>query len=163
MAKSNQTTLCYIERDGQYLMMHRIKKEHDINKDKWVGIGGHFERDESPEECLLREVREETGLRLTDYKLRGIVTFISDKWQTEYMFLYTATEFAGTAGTCEEGVLEWIDKAKVYELPVWAGDKIFFHLLETRETFFSLKLRYAGDELMEAVLDGKTINPTEYP
>ena len=157
MAKSNQTTLCYIERDGQYLMMHRIKKEHDINKDKWVGIGGHFEKDESPEECLLREVQEETGLRLTDYRLRGIITFISDKWQTEYMFLYTATEFEGMPGTCNEGVLEWIDKAKVYELPVWEGDKIFFRLLETRHAFFSLKLRYAGDALTEAVLDGKNI------
>lgn len=157
MAKSNQTTLCYIERDGKYLMMHRIKKEHDINKDKWVGIGGHFEKDESPEECLLREVQEETGLRLTDYRLRGIITFISDKWQTEYMFLYIATEFAGTVGTCNEGVLEWIDKAKVYELPVWEGDKIFFRLLETRDAFFSLKLRYAGDALTEAVLDGKNI------
>ena len=157
MAKSNQTTLCYIERDGQYLMMHRIKKEHDINKDKWVGIGGHFEKDESPEECLLREVREETGLLLTDYRLRGIITFISDKWQTEYMFLYTATEFEGTAGTCNEGVLEWIDKTKVCELPVWEGDKIFFRLLETRNDFFSLKLRYAGEELTEAVLDGKNI------
>lgn len=157
MAKSNQTTLCYIERDGKYLMMHRVKKEHDINKDKWVGIGGHFEKDESPEECLLREVREETGLLLTGYRLRGIITFISDKWQTEYMFLYTAAEFEGTVGDCTEGTLEWIDKAKVYELPVWAGDKIFFRLLETRDAFFSLKFRYAGEELTEAVLDGKNI------
>lgn len=157
MAKSNQTTLCYIERGGQYLMMHRVKKEQDINKDKWVGIGGHFEKDESPEECLLREVREETGLFLTDYKLRGVITFISDKWQTEYMFLYTATGFKGTVGDCEEGTLEWIDKSKVYDLSVWEGDKIFFRLLETRETFFSLKLCYAGEELTEAVLDGKNI------
>lgn len=157
MAKSNQTTLCYIERDGQYLMMHRVKKEQDINKDKWVGIGGHFEQDESPEDCLLREVREETGLILTDYRLRGVITFISDKWQTEYMFLYTATEFAGTIGECNEGILEWIDKAKVYDLPVWEGDKIFFRLLETRADFFSLKLRYAGEQLTEAVLDGRDI------
>ena len=157
MAKSNQTTLCYIERDGQYLMMHRVKKEQDINKDKWVGIGGHFEKDESPEECLLREVREETGLFLTDYKLRGVITFISDKWQTEYMFLYTATGFEGTVGECEEGTLEWIDKSKVYDLFVWEGDKIFFRLLETRDTFFSLKLCYAGEELTEAVLDGENI------
>lgn len=157
MAKSNQTTLCYIERDGKYLMMHRVKKEQDINKDKWVGIGGHFEKDESPEECLLREVREETGLLLTDYKLRGVITFCSDKWQTEYMFLYTATNFTGTIGDCSEGTLAWIDKASVYELPIWEGDKIFFHLLETRDAFFSLKLRYAGEELLEAVLDGKNI------
>ena len=132
MAKSNQTTLCYIERDGQYLMMHRVKKQHDINKDKWVGIGGHFEPDESPEECLLRECREETGLVLTDYRLRGVITFISDRWQTEYMFLYTATGYRGKIGDCNEGTLEWIAKDKVYGLPVWEGDKIFFRLLETR-------------------------------
>lgn len=154
LAKSNQTTLCYIERDGQYLMMHRIRKKQDINQDKWVGIGGHFEKDESPEECLLREVREETGLILTDYRLRGVITFISDRWQTEYMFLYTATAYEGTVGDCDEGVLEWIDKRKVAELPIWAGDRIFFHLLEVRQTFFSLKLRYEGETLAEAALDG---------
>ena len=161
MSRSNQTTLCYIERDGQYLMMHRVKKERDINKDKWVGIGGHFEQDECPEECLLRECREETNLQLTDYKLRGIITFISDKWQTEYMFLYTASGFVGTMGECNEGTLEWIDKSKVYELPVWEGDKIFFHLLETRQDCFSLKLRYEGETLSEVVLDGTPIDPTQ--
>ena len=111
MSKSNLTTLCYIEKDSKYLMMHRVKKEHDINKDKWVGIGGHFEADESPEECLLREAQEETGLTLTDYRQRGIITFISDRWQTEYMFLYTAAGFEGSITDCNEGVLEWIDKA----------------------------------------------------
>ncbi|MBE6086209.1 MAG: 8-oxo-dGTP diphosphatase [Selenomonas ruminantium] len=157
MPKSNLTTLCYIERDGKYLMMHRVKKEHDINKDKWVGIGGHFEADESPEECLLREAKEETGLTLTDYKQRGIITFMSDRWQTEYMFLYTASAYEGEIGECNEGTLEWIDKEKVYELPLWEGDKIFFRLLEEQRPHFSLKLRYVGEALVEAVLDGKNI------
>ena len=157
MPKSNLTTLCYIEKDGRYLMMHRVKKAHDINKDKWVGIGGHFEADESPEECLLREAREETGLTLTEYKQRGIITFMSDKWQTEYMFLYTASAYEGEIGECNEGTLEWIDKEKVYELPLWEGDKIFFRLLEEQRPHFSLKLRYVGAALVEAVLDGKNI------
>ena len=157
MSKSNLTTLCYIEQDGKYLMMHRVKKEHDINKDKWVGIGGHFEPDESPEECLLREAREETGLTLTYYRQRGIITFISDKWQTEYMFLYTATDYEGTLTDCREGVLEWIDKDKVYDLPLWEGDKIFFQLMAEERPHFSLKLRYEGEELVEAVLDGRDI------
>lgn len=149
MQKSNLTTLCYIERDGKYLMMHRVKKENDVNKDKWVGIGGHFEADESPEECLLREVSEETGLTLTKWKARGIVTFISDQWQTEYMHLYTATEFDGEIGECSEGTLEWIDKKDVYDLPIWEGDKIFFELLEKTSDYFSLKLRYEGNTLVE--------------
>ena len=157
MPKSNLTTLCYIEKDGRYLMMHRVKKAHDINKDKWVGIGGHFEADESPEECLLREAREETGLTLTEYKQRGIITFMSDRWQTEYMFLYTASAYEGEIGECNEGTLEWIDKEKVYELPLWEGDKIFFRLLEEQRPHFSLKLRYVGEALVEAVLDGKSI------
>lgn len=159
MPKSNLTTLCYIEKDGQYLMMHRGKKEQDINKDKWVGIGGHFEADESPEECLLREAQEETGLTLTDYRQRGIITFMSDRWQTEYMFLYTATGFAGEIGECDEGTLEWIPQDKVYDLPLWEGDKIFFRLLAEKYPHFSLKLRYVGEELVEAVLDGKPIAP----
>ena len=149
MQKSNLTTLCYIERDGKYLMMHRVKKENDVNKDKWVGIGGHFEADESPEECLLREVSEETGLTLTKWRARGIVTFISDQWQTEYMHLYTATEFEGEIGECSEGTLEWIDKKDVYDLPIWEGDKIFFELLEKTSDYFSLKLRYEGNTLVE--------------
>ncbi len=155
--KSNMTTLCYIEKENQYLMMHRVKKEKDINKDKWVGIGGHFEEDESPEECLLREVSEETGLMLLNYRLRGIITFISDRWQTEYMFLYTADRFEGEVGSCDEGNLEWVDKARVYELPIWEGDKIFFRLLEQDAPFFSLKLRYMGEELTEAVLNGECL------
>ena len=154
MPKSNLTTLCYIERDGKYLMMHRTKKEGDINRDKWIGVGGHFEPDESPEECVRREVREETGLSPKKYHLRGIITFISDRWQTEYMFLYTASEPEGRLTDCDEGTLQWVDKSSVASLPIWGGDKIFFRLLETRESFFSLKLRYVGDQLREAVLDG---------
>lgn len=151
----NLTTLCYIERDGAYLMMHRVKKERDINKDKWIGVGGHFEEGESPEECLLREVTEETGLTLTDYRLRGVITFIADAYPAEYMFLYTAEEFEGIMHACDEGNLEWVPKGKVNELPIWEGDKIFFRLLEERQDFFSLKLRYEGNTLAEAVLDGK--------
>lgn len=157
MPKSNLTTLCYIEKENKYLMMHRIKKENDINKDKWVGIGGHFEKDESPEECLLREVKEETGLTLTGYRQRGVITFISDKWQTEYMFLYTSDGFEGNISDCSEGTLEWIDKDKVFSLPIWEGDKIFFRLLRDNHPHFSLKLKYEGDTLTEAVLDGKNI------
>lgn len=151
----NLTTLCYIERNGAYLMMHRVKKEQDINKDKWIGVGGHFEEGESPEECLLREVAEETGLTLTDYRLRSVITFIADAYPAEYMFLYTAEGFEGTMHTCDEGELEWVSKAQVGQLPIWEGDKIFFRLLEERQDFFSLKLRYEGDTLAEAVLDGK--------
>ena len=141
------TTLCYIEKDGRYLMLHRVKKENDMKQDKWVGIGGHFEEGESPEECLCREVSEETGLRLTEYRLRGIITFVSDRWQTEYMFLYTATGYEGDIGECSEGALEWVDKSAVYSLPIWEGDRIFFRLLEQEEPFFSLKLQYKGENL----------------
>ena len=123
-----------------------------------LGQGFPFIAKFQGKECLLREVREETGLILTDYRLRGVITFISDRWQTEYMFLYTATAYEGTVGDCDEGVLEWIDKRKVADLPIWAGDRIFFHLLEVRQTFFSLKLRYEGENLAEAVLDGQPLS-----
>ena len=151
----NLTTLCYIERDDAYLMMHRGKKERDINRDKWIGVGGHFEEGESPEECLLREVMEETGLTLTDYRLRGVITFMTDTYPAEYMFLYTAEGFTGIMHACNEGELEWVPKVKVEQLPIWEGDRIFFRLLEERQDFFSLKLRYEGDTLAEAVLDGR--------
>lgn len=158
MKKISLTTLCYIEKDNKYLMMHRVKKEKDLNKDKWVGVGGHFEVDESPEECLLREVKEETGLTLTSWRFRGIVTFLSNEWpEAEYMCLYTADGFEGEMITCDEGTLEWVEKSKVYELPIWEGDKIFFRLLEEDREFFSLKLRYEGNVLAEAVLDGKLL------
>lgn len=156
--KTNLTTLCYLERDGKYLMMHRVKKEHDINRDKWIGVGGHFEPDETPEECLLREVCEETGLMLDRFALRGIITFMSDKWQTEYMFLYTADRFHGDfigRDACREGTLEWVDKDAVYDLPIWEGDKIFFRLMREQRPVFSLKLRYVGDTLVEKALDGR--------
>lgn len=155
--KCKMTTLCYIEKDGRYLMMHRVKKENDMNQDKWVGIGGHFEDGESPEECLCREVSEETGLRLTEYRLRGIITFVSDRWQTEYMFLYTATGYEGNIGECSEGVLEWVDKSAVYSLPIWEGDRIFFRLLEQEEPFFSLKLQYKGETLIESILNNRAL------
>lgn len=151
------TTLCYIEKDNQYLMLHRVSKKNDINKDKWIGIGGHFEKDESPEECLLREAKEETGLTLTSYHFRGLVTFISDRWETEYMCLYTASGFEGELMECDEGKLEWIEKDKIWDLDLWEGDKIFFRLLLENAPFFSLKLRYEGDVLAEAVLDGKKL------
>jgi len=156
--KHNCTTLCYIEKEDSYLMMHRVKKEKDINKDKWVGVGGHFEDGESPEECLLREVWEETGLQLTSFRLRGIVTFSTDVYPTEYMFLYTADGYEGEITECNEGNLEWVRKKDVYDLPIWEGDKVFFRLLEEEVPVFSLKLRYVGDKLVETVLNGsKTI------
>ncbi len=156
MKQPELTTLCYIEKDNKYLMMHRVKKEHDINKDKYVGVGGHFEYGESPDECLKREVMEETGLTLIKYKPRGIVTFIygdesvPEERVVEYMHLYTATEFSGELIDCDEGELVWIDKDKVYDLPIWEGDKIFFRLMEEREDYFSLKLVYSeAGELIE--------------
>ena len=158
---SKQTTLCYIENEGCYLMLHRVKKEQDENKDKWIGIGGKFEEGESPEECLLREVWEETGLRLTDYRLRGIVTFAAQKWETEYMYLYTACAEEAPLAPCEEGELAWVEKEKVPSLPLWEGDRIFLRLLAEEHPFFSLKLVYEGDALVRAVLDGKEITEKE--
>ena len=152
------TTLCYLERGRDYLMLHRVKKEVDENKDKWIGIGGKFEEGESPEDCLLREVREETGLTLTSWRYRGIVTFVSDEWGTEYMHLFTADAWEGQIRQdCDEGELEWIDREKLLALPIWEGDKIFLRLLEEDAPFFSLKLRYKGDRLAEAVLNGKAV------
>ncbi len=143
------TTLCYIEKDGKYLMLHRVKKENDMSHDKWLGIGGKMEEGESPEECNLRETKEETGLTLENARYRGIVTFVSDIYGTEYMHMFTATEFSGELTECSEGDLEWIDKKKVYNLELWEGDRIFFKLLEECEGFFSLKLNYEGDILAD--------------
>ena len=151
------TTLCYIEQDGKYLMLHRVKKKNDINHDKWIGIGGKFEDKESPEDCALREVKEETGLTLTSYAYRGLVTFVSDRYETEYMHLFTADGFTGELIDCDEGTLEWVDKALVPTLPTWAGDRIFLDLLARDVPFFSLKLEYVGDTLVRAVLDGKEL------
>ncbi len=152
--KSPLTTLCYIEKDDCYLMLHRIKKENDINKDKWIGIGGHFENAESPEECLLREVKEETGLTLNSYRFRGLVTFVTIQGVSEYMCLYTSDDFSGELTTCDEGELEWVKKDRFPELNLWEGDYIFLRLLEERDDFFSLKLVYDGDKLVESILDG---------
>ena len=151
------TSLCYIERNGRYLMLHRVKKEHDENRDKWIGIGGKFEQAESPEDCVLREVREETGLRLTQYRYCGIITFVSDRWQTEYMHLFHATGFTGALRECDEGQLEWIAIDRLLALPQWAGDRIFLDLMQKNVPFFSLKLRYEGETLAEAVLNGKPL------
>ena len=151
------TTLIYIERGGSYLMLHRTKKENDCNHDKWIGIGGKFERGESPEECMLREAKEETGLTLTSYRYRGIVTFVSDRWEPEYMHLFTADDFTGTLRTCDEGELAWIRKSDLLALPAWEGDRIFLHLLDEDVPFFSLKLRYDGETLAEARLNGVSL------
>ena len=151
------TTLCYILRDGACLMLHRTKKENDLNHDKWIGIGGKFEDKESPEDCLLREVREETGLTLTRYRYRGLVTFVSDRWPTEYMHLLTADRFEGELHTCDEGDLEWLPWERLTQIPHWEGDAIFLDLLERDVPFFSLKLVYQGEQLIQAVLDGTVI------
>ncbi len=150
------TTLCYIERECQYLMLHRVKKDNDLNRDKWIGVGGKFEEKESPEDCLLREVKEETGLTLTRWRLRGIVTFVSDRWETEHMYLFTADRFEGELGNCREGDLEWVPKNRIGELHLWEGDRIFFRLLDEDRPFFTLKVVYEGERLAEAVLDGRT-------
>lgn len=158
MIMTGLTTLCYIEQDGKYLMLHRVKKEHDINKDKWIGVGGHFEQDESPDECLRREVLEETGCTLDHTYLRGIVTFVSGDGVTEYMFLYTADGLNGDLIDCDEGELVWIDKKDVYDLELWEGDRIFLKLLEDRRDFFSLKLVYDGcGNLVTAILDSSRL------
>lgn len=156
------STLCYLKRDGKYLMLHRTVKKQDVNKDKWIGVGGHFEAEESPEECLLREVKEETGYTLTSWKFRGLVTFVSGTGVTEYMSLFTADGFTGTPIPCDEGELVWVEQDKVLELNIWEGDRIFFRLLNEDREFFSLKLVYDGkDRLMEAVLDGTPLKLDE--
>ncbi|MCI9101978.1 MAG: 8-oxo-dGTP diphosphatase [Lachnospiraceae bacterium] len=154
----NLSTLCYLQRDGAYLMLHRTVKKNDVNKDKWIGVGGHFEEGESPEECLLREVKEETGYTLTSFRFRGLVTFLSGDGVTEYMSLFTADGFEGEPIPCDEGVLEWVPREKIPELNIWEGDKIFFRLLAEEIPFFSLKLVYDGQGgLVEAQLNGKRL------
>jgi 8-oxo-dGTP diphosphatase len=159
MMKSKLTTLCYIEKDNQYLMLHRVSKKNDVNKGKWIGVGGKFEENESPEECLLREVKEETGLMLTAYRFRGIVTFCFEGYPSEYMCLYTADGFQGELAGCDEGTLKWVDKDKMESLNMWKGDFIFFDLIRKDAPFFSLKLCYDRDYyLYQAVLDGKELD-----
>ena len=144
------TTLCYIEKEGKYLMLHRVKKHHDINAGKWIGVWGHVENGETPEECLLREVKEETGLTLTAYRLRGLVTFLSDVCEPELMCVFTADAFDGELIECDEGELAWVEKSDVLGLPTWEGDRVFLErLLSGDERFFSIKLRYEGDRLVE--------------
>lgn len=151
------TTLCYIEKDDSYLMLHRVSKKNDVNKDKWIGVGGHFEAGESPEDCLLREVKEETGLTLTSYRFRGLLTFVFNDNEAEYICLYTADGFEGEITDCDEGTLEWVSKKKIPELNLWEGDKIFFGLLNRNEPFFSMKLVYQGDMLVDCELNGEKI------
>lgn len=152
------TTLCYLQQGQQYLMLHRVRKQQDDNRDKWLGVGGKFLEGESPEDCLLREVWEETGLKLEAWQFRGIVTFVSDRLPTEYMHLFTATRWSGQQRTdCPEGDLAWIDREKLRELTLWAGDRIFLQLLEQEAPFFSLKLCYRGEQLTAASLNGKPL------
>ncbi|MBQ9252397.1 MAG: 8-oxo-dGTP diphosphatase [Clostridia bacterium] len=161
------STLCYIERPGakgetEVLLLHRVKKKKDVNHDKWIGIGGKFEEGESPEDCLLREAKEETGLTLTSWRYRGIVTFITNELaETEFMHLFTADGFTGELAECDEGDLQWVPKKTMRGFPTWEGDRIFLDLLDAEAPFFSLKLRYEGDRLREAVLNGKPLSLTE--
>ena len=151
------STLCYVLRGDQVLMLHRVKKKNDINHDKWIGIGGKFEKDESPDECLLREAKEETGLTLTDWRCRGVVTFLSNEAEGEFMYLFTADGFEGELTECPEGDLQWVSREFLDALPKWEGDQIFLDLLWQDAPFFLLKLRYRGEKLVEAVLNGEKI------
>lgn len=148
------TTICYIEKDGAYLMLHRVKKKNDINHDKWIGIGGKFEYGESPYECIRREIMEEIGVEATNLRYRGLVTFVADFCAPEYMHVFTATGYSGTLKSeCDEGNLEWVDKGKIKDLPIWEGDKIFLDLFDKEERFFSLKLVYEGDTLISHTIE----------
>ena len=153
----HNSTLCYIVKDGKVLMLHRVKKKNDINHDKWIGIGGKFEPEEAPEECILREAQEETGLTLTSWRCRGVVTFLQEGGEGEYMYLFTADDFTGELIECDEGDLQWVSMDFLDALPKWEGDRIFLNLLWQDAPFFLLTLRYQGDRLVEAVLDGKKI------
>lgn len=153
----HNSTLCYIVKDGKVLMLHRVKKKNDINHDKWIGIGGKFEPEEAPEECILREAKEETGLTLTSWRCRGVVTFLQEGGEGEYMYLFTADDFTGELIECDEGDLQWVSTEFLDALPTWEGDRIFLNLLWQDAPFFLLTLRYQGDRLVEAVLDGKKI------
>ena len=152
------STLCYLERGNEYLMLHRVKKKDDMNHDKWIGVGGKFEDKESPEDCILRETYEETGLTLTSWKCRGVITFLTNgPWDGEFMYLFTADGFEGQLKECDEGELQWVSRDFLDQLPKWEGDKIFLELLWKGAPFFLLTLRYSGDRLVEAVLDGKKL------
>ena len=155
------TTLCYLEKDGRYLMLHRTKKEKDCNKDKWIGIGGHFEEGESPYDCAIREIFEETGLLVAALRYRGVVTFVSDEWECEQMHLFTSSDFLGEMHICDEGELAWVEKTALRSLPLWEGDHLFLDLLAKEHPFFSLKLTYIGNDLTAAVLDGIPLSKGE--
>lgn len=152
-----QTTLCYLDNGTQYLLLHRVKKQNDASHDKWIGVGGKCEADESPDECMIREVKEETGFDVMEWRYRGIVTFISDIWPCEYMHLFSATRWSGEEIACNEGDLQWIDKDKIFDYPTWQGDRIFLQQILSDAPFFSLKLVYQGDDLVAAKLNGKSI------
>ena len=151
------STLCYLERGDAYLMLHRVKKKGDLNHDKWIGVGGKFEDGESPEDCILRETWEETGLTLTDYRYRGIITFVSDQWEGEYMHLFSATAAAGTLRDCPEGDLAWVPLGEVPQLPQWEGDRLFLQQLRQNDAFFTMKLCYTGDQLTGAWKNGQPL------
>jgi len=151
------TSLCYLERDGKYLILHRTKKQNDENGDKWIGVGGKFEPGETPDECALREVKEETGLTMTDFVLRGLIIFVSDVWGLEYMYLYTATRWTGKLTDCDEGELVWLDKRELLKKNLWEGDKLFLRALDERKEFFIMKFRYEGERLAE-VVDSKGLS-----
>ena len=152
-----QTTLCYLEQNGCYLMLHRVKKKNDVNHDKWIGVGGKFEPGEDARTCALREVYEETGLTMRAPRYRGIVDFFCPPWPAERMHLFTCSDFTGTMTDCDEGTLEWVPKQAVQALPIWPGDKLFFRLLEQDAPFFHLELYYDGDTLVRAVRDGQEL------
>lgn len=162
-AEIKQTTLCYLEKDGKYLMLYRNKKKADANEGKWIAVGGKFEKGESPEECMKREVFEETGLEVKRYRYAGVVTFLSDTWPTEMMHLFVCNEFAGNEITCSEGELRWVLKEDVPKLPMWEGDRLFLKLLVDEEPFFSLKLRYEGESLVETKLNGECLVENKLP
>lgn len=151
------TTLCYIRHDGKYLMLHRTKKENDANHDKWLGVGGGIEPNETPDQCLLREVLEETGLTLTSWQKRGVIDFVSDRWENEQMHLYTADAWTGELIECSEGDLEWVSIESIPELQLWEGDRIFLDLLRTNAPYFKLRLDYCGEQLAKAILNGEEL------
>ncbi len=158
----NVTVVCYLERDGRILMLHRNKKKNDVNGGKWIGVGGHVEAGESPEECVIREVREETGYTLESFRYRAILTFCYNDEPAMYLFLFTSDCFSGEEIECDEGDLKWIPKEEIQALELWQGDRIFHRLLETRQDFFSMKMVYQGDDMIECTLDGKKLEAVDY-